>query len=199
MEKNKLQEKVDLGYSISMLSKEFNLSYTTIRYWLKKYKLSTVGYVGKYVWDKEEIIKAVSLSECKTDVLRNLKVSTRSGNFQTLEKYCKKFSIDLSGLIYKANRGNRWQEEKSDEEIFTINSTYTRTNLKKRILKRKLIEYKCAKCNNVGKWNGLKLSLQLDHINGINDDNRLENLRFLCPNCHSQTETFGSKNRKLGR
>lgn len=48
-------------------------------------------------------------------------------------------------------------------------------------------------CENIGVWNGKKLSLQLDHINGDHSDNRLENLRFLCPNCHTQTETYCSK------
>jgi hypothetical protein len=47
-----------------------------------------------------------------------------------------------------------------------------------------------------GEWNGQPLKLQLDHINGINDDNRLENLRFICPNCHSQTITYAGKNTK---
>lgn len=45
-------------------------------------------------------------------------------------------------------------------------------------------------------WNNKALSLQLDHINGVNTDNRVENLRWLCPNCHSQTDTYGSKNKK---
>ena len=58
----------------------------------------------------------------------------------------------------------------------------------------KLIEYKCKECGIENLWNNKPISLQLDHINGIKTDNRLENLRFLCPNCHSQTETFGSKN-----
>jgi hypothetical protein len=61
-----------------------------------------------------------------------------------------------------------------------------------------LIPYKCRDCNNEGNWNNKKLSLHLEHINGNWDDNRLENLCFLCPNCHSQTPTYcGNKNKKL--
>ena len=68
------------------------------------------------------------------------------------------------------------------------------TRLKIRILNNKLLEYKCAICGNLGVWNDQKLSLQLDHINGIHTDNRIDNLRFLCPNCHSQTDTFSKRN-----
>ena len=58
------------------------------------------------------------------------------------------------------------------------------------------MEYKCSgkDCCNKGEWLGKPLVLQLDHINGVRDDHRLENLRFLCPNCHSQTDTYGGKN-----
>jgi len=70
------------------------------------------------------------------------------------------------------------------------------TNIKNWIIKFKLIEYKCENCTNDGEWLNKKLCLQLDHINGDNSDNRLENLRFLCPNCHSQTETYTGKNNK---
>jgi len=59
-----------------------------------------------------------------------------------------------------------------------------------------MLDYKCNYCGNDGEYNGKPLSLHLDHINGINDDNRLDNLRFLCPNCHSQTETYGGKSNK---
>lgn len=70
-----------------------------------------------------------------------------------------------------------------------------------RVIKQKLIDdynysEKCAICNLENKWQGKKLVLQLDHINGDNKDNRIENLRLLCPNCHSQTSTF-CKNKNL--
>ena len=57
------------------------------------------------------------------------------------------------------------------------------------------LEYKCAECGNRGEWLGKPLSLQLDHINGKNNDHRIENLRFLCPNCHTQTDTYSGKNK----
>ena len=76
------------------------------------------------------------------------------------------------------------------------NSTYNNQTLKKRLIKEGLLEYKCQLCGNNGFWNNKELVLQLDHINGDNHDNRLSNLRFLCPNCHSQTETFSGRNLK---
>ena len=69
-------------------------------------------------------------------------------------------------------------------------------NVKNRILKDGLIPYKCAHCFNTGEHNNKPLVLELDHINGVYNDNRLENLRFLCPNCHSQTSTSSGKNNK---
>lgn len=75
---------------------------------------------------------------------------------------------------------------------FCINSTITRTHIKNFLLDSGYIEYQCIVCN-INEWHGNKLSLELDHINGINNDNRIENLRLLCPNCHSLTNTFSKK------
>lgn len=83
-------------------------------------------------------------------------------------------------------------------DIFCINSPVGNSRIKKLIIKNNLFEYKCqgVHCKLSNQWLGKKLVLDLDHINGINNDNRIENIRFLCPNCHSQTETFKNKNRK---
>lgn len=59
--------------------------------------------------------------------------------------------------------------------------------------------YKCAECNNEGIHNGKELKLQLDHIDGNAGHNKPKNLRLLCPNCHSQTETYVAKNKGNGR
>jgi len=83
----------------------------------------------------------------------------------------------------------------SDEIVFVENSSHPRHRVKERIIKRNLIAYVCEECKQDSNWNGKKLVLQLDHKNGINNDNRLENLRFLCPNCHSQQDTYAAKNK----
>lgn len=79
------------------------------------------------------------------------------------------------------------------------NSSYTNiSKLKDRILKAGLLKYECECCGNKGKWNDKSLVLQLDHIDGDHFNHSIENLRFLCPNCHSQTDTYSGKNAKYG-
>jgi Zn finger protein HypA/HybF involved in hydrogenase expression len=196
MEKENLEKLVSEGLSIRKISNLTNTTYTTVRYWLDKYGLKTNGFNKIHTWDEEPLREAVKQSECKSDVLRNLGISTKSGNFQTLDRYLKKYNIDESKLVYNYKRGNKWSKKRLNNEVFCDNSTVSKTTLKNRILKENLIEYKCVLCGLNDFWNGKKIQLQIDHINGKNNDNRIENLRYLCPNCHSQTDTYCMGNKK---
>lgn len=83
-----------------------------------------------------------------------------------------------------------------DSLVFVENSTFARHLLKKRIIENNLLPYCCAICNLGPEWQGKPMPLILDHINGKNNDNRLENLRFVCSNCDSQLPTYKSRNRR---
>ena len=82
-----------------------------------------------------------------------------------------------------------------DEQVFVENSTYPRHRLKKRVMRQSLITYECQICGMGPEWQGKPMPLILDHINGVNNDNRIENLRFVCSNCDSQLTTYKSRNK----
>lgn len=151
----------------------------------KAYQISDVEF--------KEII-ASSNSYC--DCARKLGMSPNGANSAIqIKKRIAELDCDISHFSQTAN-ANNISTKYSLQEILVENSQYTaRSRLKIRLLNEGLLEYKCALCGNIGEWQGKLLSLQLDHKNGINNDNRLENLRFLCPNCHSQTETYAGKNK----
>lgn len=195
MDINELKNLVDKKLSIRQISKLKGLSFSSVKYWINKYGFKTSGFKPAANWDKENLLNIIEKSECKSDVLKLMNLTISAGNFKTLKKYLKIYNIDETKIEYKYNRGNRFKKKYSDEEVFCKNSKFS-CNLKERILKSNLKEYKCSVCGNEGEWMNKKMVLQVDHINGINNDNRIENIRFICPNCHSQTETFSIGDRK---
>lgn len=145
------------------------------------------------IWQptKEEMIQI--LDECKFigEVLARFGLQNKGSNFQTLIKRLKEDDIDYSKFKNNKHRGSKVRRPL--DELLVEKSTCSRTNLKDRLIKEGLLEQKCQICKMKPLWKGKKLTLVLDHINGINDDYRLENLRLLCPNCNSQTDTFAGK------
>ena len=140
-----------------------------------------------------EFIELINNSSCISDVLKNLGYSTNGNSWGN--SIIKERMEKLNLFFNKEN--NNYKKIKSSplplKEVLTEDSNYNRTKLKERLVKEGLKEYKCE-CCGITEWNNKPISLQLHHINGINNDNRLSNLQLLCPNCHSQTENFaGSK------
>jgi len=135
-----------------------------------------------------------------SEILRKVGLSNKgTGNFTTLKKVLRSRNIDFSHIVLgqNSNKGKKFlhARKKPLAELLVKNSDCSRVYLKYRLLKENVLEYKCGICG-LAQWLGRHISLQLDHINGVPNDNRLKNLRLLCPNCHSQTETFGTKRRK---
>lgn len=153
---------------------------------------------GKRDLSKEHLLAAARLSSSLSDLSRRLGYSHSGGNHKLLRGAAKRHGIDLDAL-FRAEPKERSVSVRSQEDmalVFRENSPTDRGTVKRLLLERNLKEYRCEHCGNRGEWQGLPLALQLEHANGANDDNRLENLKFLCPNCHSQTPTYGGKNRK---
>lgn len=124
------------------------------------------------------------------------------GNVYTLRKKVALWELDDKHLV-----GQGWLKGKTHnftqniplKDILVENSEYTnRGSLKRRILREGLLEKICAECKAPPEWMGKILVLVLDHINGIRNDHRIENLRLLCPNCNSQQPTFAGRNIKPG-
>lgn len=147
-------------------------------------------------WNENEVRKLIKDANSKADILRCLGLTIHAGNYKTLDKYIDLWGVDIShinGNNYGAKLTNFKRKKVLTKDLLCENSYYCTSNLKTRIIKEKIIEYKCQKCGLENEWENEKLVLQLDHINGNNRDHRKENLRFLCPNCHSQTKTFSRR------
>lgn len=146
-------------------------------------------------WDKDKLTSIVSKTLSYRQVLISLGLVVTNGNYCTLHKYLNLWDIDCGHFTHRRTDGRSWNTIDLTD-ILTSNSNYTNTNrLKLRLLAAGLIEERCESCGIDPLWNGKKLSLHLHHGGGNNRNNELSNLSLLCPNCHSQTKTFGGKNK----
>lgn len=130
--------------------------------------------------------------------LRQLKLQPTGGNYKIANARIKSLDLDTShftGQGYLKGKKHNWSKKIPLKEILIEDSSYQQTyKLKNRLIKEEYFEEKCSGCG-LEKWRNQKIPLELEHINGINNDNRLENLTLLCPNCHAQTSTHRGKNK----
>jgi hypothetical protein len=146
-------------------------------------------------FSKDELQELLDTSNSYADVIRRTGLSIHGSNYRTLQNLIKKHELDTSTLkMNKKSASFRGNRKQPLEEILVEHSTYPRSHLKPRLVDEGYLDYICTGCNNTGEWNNKKLVLQLEHINGNSCDNRIENLTFLCPNCHSQTPTYAGAN-----
>lgn len=160
----------------------------------------------KKTYTEAQLKSAVAQSRCIAEVIRNLGLQNSGAMSRSIRHMIQMYNIDISHFppLQEIQRSigikssETWRVNTS--EVFCEQSKVCQNTIVKYYRKEADIPYECVECGNNGIYNSRPLVLQLDHINGISDDNRLSNLRWLCPNCHSQTATFTRRNghRALG-
>jgi Zn finger protein HypA/HybF involved in hydrogenase expression len=151
----------------------------------------------RYTYTEEDLRNAVRESTSIRQVLEKLNITPAGGNYQTTNRRIQKLNIDTSHFTGRAwNKGKTIGPKKPIEEYLKENTAVQSFKLKGRLISEGLKQHKCECCGII-EWNGKPAPLELDHINGNHYDNRLENLRILCPNCHAQTDTYRGKNKKI--
>ena len=151
--------------------------------------------MSKYLWDKNKIIKAVKNNYCYRDVLRELSIPVSGNNTTTLKRKIQQYNIDISHFTFRPSK--RLSIKNVTIERYLNNEIkISSAKLKERLLNEGLKTNKCEKCG-LSEWNGMPLVIQLHHIDGNRNNNSLDNLEMLCPNCHSQTENYcGNSNKQ---
>jgi hypothetical protein len=135
---------------------------------------------------------------CLSSLSMSIAASKLGIHFNTLKRRAMILGVykpNASGKGLKKNKRDGFDKIPLSEIIKGNQPQYQTNKLRVRLIKEGLKEAKCEVCG-ITDWNDLPVSFELDHINGIRNDHRIENLRIICPNCHSQTVTYRAKNIK---
>ncbi len=153
-------------------------------------------------WKDRDLIEGVvQTSSTKSEALRALGLTCSMGNYQTLERWVKKHCLSTDHFTPNVSRVDNGRSTKQSrdrlwtlEDACVVGSLCGRGIVKRLVIKHRAIPYEC-RCGITGEWRGAPITLHIEHKNGVRDDHRLENLEFLCPNCHSQTTTYAGRNK----
>lgn len=191
-------------HSDEIVAKILGVSTSTIRRWRRYHKILSKPRGPRPLDPRskvsdDEVRAAVKVSFSVAQVLRELNLSEAGRQHANMRDRIRKLGLNMDHFGSQPRPTILGTQGRSIGIEHWLCRGVRRTSLKKKLLKEGLLPNKCAICDIPPEWNGLLLVLQLDHIDGDNTNNLLDNLRLLCPNCHSQTDTFTSKNRRNRR
>jgi len=146
----------------------------------------------------ENVKFVIETSTNMSEVLKKLGLKVSNGNYRTIKKIITDNLINITHFNRKIGYGRKNNKKIPLIDLLVEESNYNSTKLKNRLISEGFKEHKCEKCERY-EWLGDIIPIELHHINGNCRDNRLENLQILCPNCHTLTDNYGSKNIKMKR
>jgi len=156
-------------------------------------------FMRKRKYTKEFLEPIVEKCYTVSAVMRILGVRLSGGTHSLISKRIKEYEIDTSHFLGQRHNTGKPSMYKHTKESFTKEvlcvdgKRWNSHAIKLRLFEYEMKENICEGCKQCPTWNGAELKMQLEHINGNHEDNRIENLKILCPNCHSQTSTFCRK------
>jgi hypothetical protein len=154
----------------------------------------------KRSWSDEQLVEAVKVSKSYRNVLILLGLIPAGGNYEQIQNRVKILELDVShftGMGWNIGLNFRPKDPAPIETLLVKDSTYQSFSLKKRLFAEGFKKPACEMCGWAQQSEDGRIPVELDHINGDHHDNRLENLRILCPNCHSLQPTHRGKNKKV--
>lgn len=154
----------------------------------------------KRSWTVDQLKEGVAKSHSVRQLLGYLGLKEAGGNYSQVKKYLQEYKVETPHF-----KGRGWNKGLTGfgipriklEDILVVGSTFQSYKLKNRLLAVKLKEPRCEECGWAMVSDDGRLPLEIDHINGDSRDNRIENLRILCPNCHSLKPTHRGRNRRI--